>query len=179
MDSLWCNELAKDDIAPVGGDWREPQFGDFLATLQSSSKGNFVLVEGGYLLDSVDADDLPQLADHLYGMLVDATGTDETRDPTLDEVCDQLIRETGLDRDPYFQSRYPVTCRVAEGTDKPYEFSHAYGRHTATPVPENALLEEEDALPQDGPRFGLDVREGHRRGNHRPEPGRRVGVCHR
>ena len=127
----WCNELAKDDIAPVGGGPRvNRSSGDFLATLQSSSKGNFVLVEGGYLLDSVDADDLPQLADHLYGMLVDATGTDETRDPTLDEVCDQLIRETGLDRDPYFQSRYPVTCRVAEGTDEPYEFSHAYGNGT-------------------------------------------------
>jgi hypothetical protein len=123
----WRDELQKVEIAPIAGGPKVSQGSrDYLAALQSSSKGNFVLVEGGYLLDEVDADALPAVADQLYATLVEPGALDEPRDPTLDEVCEQLIQEVGLDRDPNFRSRYTVNCRVAEETEEPYEFSHAY-----------------------------------------------------
>jgi hypothetical protein len=114
---FWRAELAKPQVeSSDGGPKATKDSPDFLAAVQSWNRGNFVLVDGGHLLDVVDADDLPALADHLFETLVDASPSDETRDPTLDELCDQLFKETNLAANPHFHTRYPVTCEINPGT---------------------------------------------------------------
>lgn len=128
---FWRSELEKTEIETAEGKACVPQGSpDYLAALQSWNRGNFVLVEGGFLLDSIQGDDLGGLADHLYQTLVEATGTDEQRDPTLDELCERLIAETQLTNDPHFISRFPVTCAIATNTNETFEFSHAYRNGT-------------------------------------------------
>jgi hypothetical protein len=127
---FWRAELRKPEIETAEGS-RIPQSAPaFLSALQSWNRGNFVLTEGGFLLDPVASDDLSDLADHLFQKLVDSPTTDEIRDPTLDELCDRLIGETNLSRDPHFVSRYPVECPIATNTTETFEFSHAYRNGT-------------------------------------------------
>ena len=127
---FWRAELQKPEVETVDGH-RVPQSSpEFLAALQSWNRGNFVLAEAGFLLDPVQADDLTDLADHLFQTLVDSPASDDVRDPTLDEICDRLIGETNLSQDPHFVSRYPVECSIATNTTETFEFSHAYRNGT-------------------------------------------------
>jgi hypothetical protein len=102
----------------------------FLDMLASWNKGNFLLVEGGYLLDPVQENELPAIIDDLYGKLVDSPAPEELRDPRLDEVCDQLISQTKINEDPHFKPRYEVQCRIAADLEEKFEFSYAYGNGT-------------------------------------------------
>ncbi|MGP0067620.1 MAG: hypothetical protein ACLQGP_28995 [Isosphaeraceae bacterium] len=126
---FWRREIEKPEIEPVTGGTRVARSSpEFLSALMSGNRGNFQLVEGGFLLDPLEPEELPALADHLYGTLVEATGYEEPRDPSLDEVCEQLIRETDLDVDPRFRRRYEVDCPLAERVDERFEFSYGYGK---------------------------------------------------
>ena len=128
---FWRSELAKAEIESAKSGVRVSRSSlDFLTALESWNQGNFVLAEGGVLLDAIDADDLPTLTEHLFRTLVDTGGADEPRDPTLDELCNRLIEETRLSSDPHFISRYSLSCEVATNTIEKFEFSHAYANGT-------------------------------------------------
>jgi hypothetical protein len=125
--SFWRGELDRSEIMPLRGRDRvsrsSPQF---LDALQGTSRGNFVLVEGGFLLDPVPGEELDRLADRLFASLVDTAGPEEPRDPSLDELCERLIEEVRLSEDAHFRTRHEVACPVAPGTEERYEFSYAY-----------------------------------------------------
>lgn len=125
--AFWRSELDRPEIQPLGGRDKVPRASPgFLEALQGTSRGNFVLSEGGFLLDPISAEELPRLADRLFASLVDTAGPEESRDPSLDDLCERLIEETRLRQDPNFRTRHEVSCPVAPGTEERYEFSYAY-----------------------------------------------------
>jgi hypothetical protein len=101
---------------------------EFMAALSQASRGQFVLEEGGEVIDTYDEESIEVLADSLFAGLVEDLATDEPRDPTLNDVCERLIAETGLNPDHNFKRQYPVTCRVGGtgGVEEHYQFSYAY-----------------------------------------------------
>ena len=124
----WRNELSKPVItSPTGGRPVRRETPEFLEALKQSSRGNFVLTDGGSLLDPVHAEDLGAAADHLFAMLVDSSAAEETRDASLDEVLDRVIDRSQVRSNPNFKTRFPVTCTVAHGIEETYEFTYAYG----------------------------------------------------
>jgi len=143
---FWRAELEKAEIEAADGTTVPHGSPDFLSGLQSWNRGSFVLAEGGMLLDPVHADDLTGLALHLYDWLVEASGTDEPRDPTLDELCDKVLEETRLADDPHFVSRYEITCQVAADTTERFEFSHAYHNGTLWRVYQRVPLSKRKTL---------------------------------
>lgn len=123
---FWQSELRKPEIQTPEGQTAPQGSPDFLAALQRWNRGNFVLADAGVLLDHVDADNLPNVVDHLYHALVETGRGDDPRDATLDELCDKLLEETQLTSKPGFVSRYRISCQVAPDTTETFEFSHAY-----------------------------------------------------
>lgn len=127
---FWRSEIEKPAVEPLTGGPPVPRSSpEFLDTLQALSKGNFVLGEGGFLLDAVSTDELPDVVEQLFDLLVKNINGDEGRDPTLDELCDHLIERAQLQMDPHFQSAFKVVCPLAKGlqaTVETFEFSHAY-----------------------------------------------------
>lgn len=123
---FWRTELDKTEIESVTNpEHRAGRDSEtFLEVLAESSKGNFVLAQGGFLLDAVE--DSEEAADYLFSLLIETGSQDEPRDPNLDELCDQLIEQTHLGQDPNFHSSFPVTCTRGEDVEETYEFSHAY-----------------------------------------------------
>jgi hypothetical protein len=126
---FWRALLQKARIPPMSGGAEIARFQpEFLDTLATYSKGNFLLATGGMLLDPIDADQVQAVAASLFGYLVDTGSSEESRDPTLDDVCDQLIAQTPLSGDPNFLRAFPVRCRISESTgeEEEFEFSYAY-----------------------------------------------------
>jgi hypothetical protein len=74
----------------------------------------------------VRPDDVDDVVAHLYQSLVEQT-PEETRDPSLDEICEQLISDANLAQNPNFKSQYGVNVTLAPGVEERFEFSHGYG----------------------------------------------------
>lgn len=128
--SYWRNAVSGRALSPVmGGAPVNISDQAFVETLKQSGHGNFVLVEGGALLDSVSESELPIIADQLFSQLVEASGPEQPSDPGFELHCDELLDRTGLKRHPHFVNHYPVRCRV-HGVDEEYEFSHALANGT-------------------------------------------------
>jgi hypothetical protein len=101
---------------------------EFMAALSQASRGQFVLEEGGEVIDARDEESIEALVDSLYAGLVEESATDEPRDPTLNDVCERLIEQTGLNSDNNFKRQLSVVCSVGEAgrVDEYYQFSYAY-----------------------------------------------------
>ena len=73
--AYWRSQVETARNPPAtGGPWCPRRSPEFLPALMAANRGNFVLAEGGHVLDSVDPDDLPDLADYLFRALVETTG---------------------------------------------------------------------------------------------------------
>ena len=129
---FWRKELEKETIRPLaGGEPAVRTSADFLKVLTSTSKGNFLLTEGGMLLDPVAPGELADVADCLFGLLVEESPPpDEPRDPTLEDVCQQLFEETNVATLPYFRRNYSLQCAMPGRPAETFEFSYAYGNGT-------------------------------------------------
>jgi hypothetical protein len=97
---------------------------DFAEALMNTSRGNFVVVVAGSVLDEVSVEELPAVADQLYAQLVDAKVLDEARDDDLDAVADRLLDQMNLRSHPNFHRNYLVRCPV-NGVQEEYVFSDA------------------------------------------------------
>ncbi len=117
---FWRNELShKKTISK-----QSPQ--DWFENLKQANLGNFLLTDGGVLLDAVQPSHLPNLTNDLFHRLVESNSSEETRDPELDQVADNVIRELHLTQNQNFHTKYEVSCRVAPNVKERFEFSHAY-----------------------------------------------------
>jgi hypothetical protein len=126
----WRAEIEKPEINPVfGGEPVRKNLPAFTEVLKSANKGNFVLEDGGLLLDKLSSDELSQMVDNLFNVLVETNGQDEAVDLTLDEVCDELLEKATLTVNPHFHNYFTVKCPVAE-TQETFTFSHAYKNGT-------------------------------------------------
>jgi len=145
----WRLQMGRETIIPAsGGAAVSRDDANFLTALRAANKGNFVLVDGGFLLDPVSAEDLAAVADHLFATLVDTTSHDEPRDPTLDDVAERLLRQTGVATDRNFHSRYRVQCQIAAGHEETFEFDYAYKNGTLQRLYERLSLPKRRATQQ-------------------------------
>ncbi len=121
----WRSSLEQAEFTPpYGGPKVNRSAPEFVEAFKGSGKGNFLLSDGGVLLDDIPADELSNVANQLFDRLVEAGLPDETRDLTLEDVCDDLLKQSKLDKHPYFRSRYPVKCPL-DGFEEEYVFSDA------------------------------------------------------
>jgi hypothetical protein len=69
--------------------------------------------------------------DYLFGVLVEEVSVpEEPRDPSLEELCQKLVKETRVDTLAHFRRDYPLKCPVRGKTEETFEFSFAYGNGT-------------------------------------------------
>lgn len=124
---FWRNEIARPDVVPVnGGQPVNRGLPESLDVLAQSGKGNFALVDGGMLLDPVGPDDVSDVLNYLYDLLVDSGGQEEARDATLDDVLELVLAQTNVRNNRNFHASYSVTCEIAKGKSEDFEFSFAY-----------------------------------------------------
>jgi hypothetical protein len=117
---FWRHELGRRHVVPTR------QAKDWLEELKGTSRGNFLLADGGVLLDPIELDQLPKVTEDLFYRLVESNASDEARDTLLDQVADNVIRELRLRENRNFHTRYEVPCQVAPNVQERFEFSHAY-----------------------------------------------------
>lgn len=98
----------------------------WLQNLKQTSKANFLLVEGGLILDPIEPSHLSKVGDDLFHRLVDSNPLEDTKDVLLDQVADAIIKELRLRENRNFHTRYEVSCEVAPNVAERFEFSHAY-----------------------------------------------------
>lgn len=115
---FWRSELNRNDSKSYSQSWLEH--------LKEASRGNFLLAEGGFIVDPVAHEHLPSLTDDLFRRLVESNIAEEPKDPNLDQVADRLIKELRLSQNQYFRSKYEISCCVAPNVEERFEFSHAY-----------------------------------------------------
>jgi hypothetical protein len=124
----WQGEVGKASIMPLnGGPAVNSSDAAFLDVLAQSSKGSFVLAEGGLLLDPIRPGDEATALRDLFDALVELNPGDEVRDPSLERVCDEVIAAASLNKNPHFKHRYPVECAIGKGNKEAFEFSYGYG----------------------------------------------------
>lgn len=128
--NYWRTEIERPEIKPVsGGKLVAKDLPEFTEVLKSANRGNFLLADGGLLLDKVDVDELPHVANELFDALVETGTQDEPRDLTLDERCDELLENSKLAFNPHFYNSFRVTCRVTTDAEETFVFNHAYKRN--------------------------------------------------
>jgi hypothetical protein len=122
----WRAELARPEVESVArpGTRVSRSSAKYLDVLSESSRGNFLLTEGGLLLDAIT--DPEDALDYLFERLVETPSAEEPRDPTLDEICDLRIEAANLRDDPHFLTVVSVQCELTDGITESFEFSHAY-----------------------------------------------------
>lgn len=126
----WRNAVSGETFKPAeGGEPVLVSSAAFMEALQQTNRGNFVIVEGGDLLDEVRGEELELVANQLFTSLVETNAAEEPRDLNLDEVWERLLTTTELKNNPHYHRNYPVQCTVA-GTEQEYLFSDAYANGT-------------------------------------------------
>ncbi|MCX7046007.1 MAG: hypothetical protein NTX50_11055 [Candidatus Sumerlaeota bacterium] len=123
----WRKALRANCAIPVqGGSAVARSAPEFLKTLATANQGNYHLAPGGLLLDPVISDNLEEITSQLFDSLVISGIAEEQRDPTLDEIVDEIIEDTRLSTDANFCNSYEVSCQFSQGLEERFEFSHAY-----------------------------------------------------
>lgn len=126
----WRDAIAAGRVTvPASGDVVDVTSPGFADAMLQTSRGNFVVVDAGFVLDEVAGAELPAVADQLYAQLVDARPAEEPRDVDLDAVADGLLDRLGLRGHRNFHRDYPVRCPV-NGVEEEYVFSDAFGNGT-------------------------------------------------
>jgi len=124
---FWRSELKGSVIEPVyGGPSVSVQDSRFIDVLKESGRGHFILEEGGFLLDELPLGaDAGELADYLFSSLIDETVTEDTKDPTLQQLTDQVLAKSTMRSTRGFSSDYLVECNLGKATDT-LKFNHAF-----------------------------------------------------
>ena len=107
---------------------------DILERLKGSGKGNFMLVDGGFLLDHVPAYELPKLTAELFQKLV---ATQEqasvSEEPSLEQHCKRLFERLLLPPEIKLLRDYPITCRIGD-TERQFHFDYVLKNGTVQGV---------------------------------------------
>ena len=142
----WRDAISAAAIQPLrGGELVSASSPVFIEALQQTSRGNFAVVDAGSILDAVNEEELPTVANQLFAQLVESTVSEEPRDLGFEELCDQLLERTQLTKHRNFHNRYPVKYTV-RGIEEEYVFSHALANGTLErlyqrfPIPKRAAL---------------------------------------
>ncbi len=127
----WRATINKTEIPRPGGPPVPRTSPDFIETLKTSGRGEFLVTDGGFLLDEIPVGNLSELADYLFTTLVEVPSiVVEVADQSLDEVCESLIGETRLAEDKNLVRGYSLECPIksprSENLFENFKFSYGY-----------------------------------------------------
>ncbi len=124
--TFWTKEASKSVIEPVcGGEPVSSSSPHMMDVLRQTSKDNFVLEEGGYLLDAIGQEDIQHFVDYLFDTLVNQSEPEEPKDPTLNEISEDVIAKSNIRSTPYFHDDYPLKLEI-DSVEDIAKFSHVY-----------------------------------------------------
>lgn len=75
-------------------------------------------------MDRVEPESLKELTDYLYSMVVKDI-SEEPRDLTFDEVCEEVVQDSLLTKSKLFRNNYNLSCQVKGNDAEDFVFSHA------------------------------------------------------
>lgn len=108
--AYWRASVAQPQFQPpTGGQPVEISSPDFVKAIQAANKGQYVLVEGGVLLDGVPANEVEDACKYLFETLVGERQVDPLRELTLDERWDEVLGRAHIKGNPLYRRDYPVT----------------------------------------------------------------------
>lgn len=143
---FWRSSVDSDAIEPVTGGTpvaiTDPRA---LEILKGTSSGNFILVDGGVILEPLSPEELGSVVNNLYAMLVEGPSDEPARDPTLEEVCAALVEEAKLASSPYYKPNYAVECPLP-GTVERFNFSFAVANGTPKRLYQAVALSKKKAI---------------------------------
>jgi len=130
----WRELCRQPELNPLSGGPSVPRTSpEFIEALKLTGRGNYLLEEGGVVLDEVNLDNLPDLAEYLFQMLVESKGRVGQVVPSrLERQCEEYIRLAHLDADPNFKRDLPLVCPMPDmsGINDPLIFSYGYQNGT-------------------------------------------------
>jgi len=134
---FWQTEISKTNIEPYsGGEPVSVDSVDFFKVLKSSGKGNFLVEDGGILLDELSPCSSPKdFADYLFQHLVEEPSDNDamTKDVTLQNIAEDAFEKSHIKADPHFHNDYPIDCPIGDaGKKTKLQFSHAYKNGSLT-----------------------------------------------
>jgi hypothetical protein len=105
---------------------------DYLDAFKTTARENYVLVNGGRLLDPVATGELGSLVDDLFQRVVEDRPPEEKKDherrTTLARACKSLVEDAGLKGNPHFKADHEIVCPIgASGAvTELFCFTYAY-----------------------------------------------------
>ena len=153
----WRYQLSQDFIVPIDGGLPVPKAAsEFLETLQGYSHENYSLIDGGYFLDDVSADNIDAATDQLFEALVLDEGEQdaepEVTQQRLNQTVKRLLDRSGLSKHPNLVPYYPVRCRInapkgsmSSGLEEEIKFSYVFGNGTPQYIYQNVPLPRQSA----------------------------------
>jgi len=126
--AYWRSCLESDQIEVGRGHKADRESPEFVDLLRSTANGNYMLVDGGYVLDAVKQQDIPGLTEYLFRELVGAdeeTARKAHESDLLNLHADRVLRGTLRKRED-FHTNWPVPC-VNFGFHRDVKFDYALG----------------------------------------------------
>ncbi len=143
----WRRHLRKTSIVLRSGQKVERASDNFLAAFRTKSRDNYVLVNGGVLLDQVRPEDMQDTIDYLFDKLVREEGHDEKDQAfrVLRKGWRRVVTGTGLRRRSDFKEKYPLFCRI-EGVSRELKFDNAIGNGHPDALFQRTLLNRDESV---------------------------------
>jgi hypothetical protein len=124
--NFWNKEVHKPVLEPVnGGELVSVENPQVIEILKQTGRDNFILEDGGFLLDAIGAEDIQPFLDYLFSTLVNQPELEEPRDPTLNEISEKIIADSQIRSTPNFYNDYSISVQIGKVEDT-VRFSHAY-----------------------------------------------------
>lgn len=107
--SYWREAISSETYeVPTGGAAVQLLSPEFISAIQQANRGNFVLVEGGVLLDDIPEDELDDACKYLFETLVGEPSVEAPRDLTLDERWEDALAQVQLKSHRLYRRNYEV-----------------------------------------------------------------------
>jgi hypothetical protein len=127
--SSWRLQIQKDQLELGRGKTIGRTSPDFVSALCEWSRGNYMLVEGGEIAESISPTELGELTDYLYRELVsdpeDNQGV-ERESNRLKTTATHALKSSGISARTDFQSDWPGTLNL-HGVQKIFDFDYSLG----------------------------------------------------
>lgn len=120
---------------------------EFLDALRATQKGNYLLFDGGHVMERLRTADVSAAVSFLYEELVapPATRADQESANRLKELCNQIFEDTGLRRRNDFRRSFETYVQVF-GVWKHVTFNYALGDTVPSAVFQRVVLTREQSV---------------------------------
>lgn len=146
----WRNMITRTIVTSREGKVVNISSPEFIDSLKSKSRDQFLLVEGGHLLDDIADMDINSIVSDLFETLVNESSTVEDRvekreAKLLKDVCHQLLADSGLKARDDFWDSFDWLCPVANASQ---HFRFDYALHGPKPkaIYQRVLLSRQPSI---------------------------------